>query len=111
VAERLDGLRGPMNVQIFCDGEDVNVIEINLRFGGGYPLAHHAGARFAQWLVDETIGGKSIRSEGWTEGLVMLRYDAEVIVEGLNGSVPMSAEPVMLRYDAEGPERLDADAG
>jgi carbamoyl-phosphate synthase large subunit len=82
VAERLDGLRGPMNVQIFCDGEDVNVIEINPRFGGGYPLAHHAGARFAQWLVDETIGGKSIRSEGWTEGLVMLRYDAEVIIEG-----------------------------
>jgi carbamoyl-phosphate synthase large subunit len=84
VAERLDGLRGPMNVQIFCEGEDVNVIEINPRFGGGYPLAHHAGARFAQWLVDETIGGRSVRSEGWTEGLVMLRYDAEVIVDGLD---------------------------
>jgi carbamoyl-phosphate synthase large subunit len=84
VAERLDGLRGPMNVQIFCDGEDVNVIEINPRFGGGYPLAHHAGAHFAQWLVDETIGGRSVRSDGWTEGLVMLRYDAEVIVDGLD---------------------------
>jgi carbamoyl-phosphate synthase large subunit len=86
VAERLAelGLRGPMNVQVFCDGEDVNVIEMNPRFGGGYPLAHHAGAHFTQWLVDETIGGKSVRSEGWTEGLVMLRYDAEVIVDGLD---------------------------
>jgi hypothetical protein len=25
-----------------------------------------------------------VRSDGWTDGLVMLRYDAEVIVDGLD---------------------------
>lgn len=83
VAERLEGLTGPLNVQMFCTGDSVAVIEINPRFGGGYPLSHHAGAHFTRWLVDETIGGVPVRSDGWTAGRVMLRYDAEVIVDGL----------------------------
>lgn len=83
VAERLDGLRGPLNVQMFCAGDTAAVIEVNPRFGGGYPLSHHAGAHFARWLVDETIGGRAPSSTGWTAGLAMLRYDGEVIVDGL----------------------------
>jgi carbamoyl-phosphate synthase large subunit len=83
VAERLDGLRGPLNVQMFCTGDSAQVIEINPRFGGGYPLSHHAGARFAEWLVDEAIGGSDVASDGWRAGVAMLRYDAEVIVDGL----------------------------
>lgn len=84
VAERLDGLRGPLNVQMFCAGDTVAVIEINPRFGGGYPLSHHAGATFARWLVDETIGGMSVHTDGWAAGRTMLRFDGEVIVDGLD---------------------------
>ena len=32
------------------------VFEINARFGGGYPLAHYAGAEYARWLLEEVVG-------------------------------------------------------
>lgn len=54
------------------------VIEINARFGGGYPLAHKAGARFSKWLLEETMGMPSSANNEWEEDVVMLRYDAAV---------------------------------
>jgi carbamoyl-phosphate synthase large subunit len=49
--------------------------ELNARFGGGYPLADNAGARFAQWLVEDALGLPSSASNEWTANRVMLRYD------------------------------------
>ena len=54
------------------------VIEINARFGGGYPLAHHAGARFADWLMAELAGRPSGADDNWRDGVTMLRYDDAV---------------------------------
>lgn len=56
------------------------VFEINGRFGGGYPVAHRAGARFATWLLQEVAGVECTANENWEEGLCMLRYDAAVFV-------------------------------
>jgi carbamoyl-phosphate synthase large subunit len=83
IAERLPGGYGTLNVQIFADDErdTLQVIEINTRFGGGYPLSHEAGAKFANWLVQETTGADvSSAFDDWRSGLVMLRYDAAVFV-------------------------------
>ncbi len=83
ISERLPGAYGPLNVQCFVseDGE-VKVIEINARFGGGYPLAHKAGARFTSWLLDDLCGHVVSGCDDWTDDLAMLRYDEAVYVSG-----------------------------
>ena len=57
------------------------VFEINGRFGGGYPLAHQAGASFAKWLL-EMVAGRTVSATGdWRENVLMLRYDAAIFRE------------------------------
>jgi carbamoyl-phosphate synthase large subunit len=82
VAEALPGMRGAMNMQCFVsDKGDIRIIELNARFGGGYPLAHNAGAQFTTWLLQEVQGQHpSPPMDDWTDGLLMLRYDQEVFV-------------------------------
>ncbi|WBU56491.1 ATP-grasp domain-containing protein [Paracoccus sediminicola] len=75
----LPSARGVLCFQVIDDADrGPQVIEINARFGGGYPLAHHAGARFADWLVQELGGKASDANDAWREGVTMLRYDDAV---------------------------------
>lgn len=51
-------LIGPMDVDLFRTREGaVQVIELNLRFGGGYPVSHLAGADFPGMIVEILRGG------------------------------------------------------
>ena len=60
---------------------DVVGIEMNPRFGGGYPLSYHAGANFPLMLMREYLKGESLNySDNWHDNKLMLRYDAEVIM-------------------------------
>ncbi len=79
IAGLLTGARGPLCFQAIVrpDGT-LCVFEINARFGGGYPLAHQAGATFSQWLLEEVAGLPSTASNQWQEGVLMLRYDSAV---------------------------------
>lgn len=79
----LPGARGALCFQsiISPSGEGI-VFEINARFGGGYPLAQRAGAKFSRWLLEETAGLPCSAHDSWQEGLTMLRYDAAVFVQG-----------------------------
>nr|WP_240511147.1 ATP-grasp domain-containing protein [Novosphingobium panipatense] len=54
------------------------VFEINARFGGGYPLADHAGGRFAESLLARVAGLSECASDHWREGVTMVRYDNAV---------------------------------
>ncbi len=83
VAELLPGARGVMNIQMFYEPEsdEVSIIEINPRFGGGYPLTHQAGAPMARWVIEDALGlPLSGIDQPWTDGMVMLRYDEAVFV-------------------------------
>jgi carbamoyl-phosphate synthase large subunit len=81
VAEALPGAYGVLNVQVFVDGDGaMRVIEINARYGGGFPLADEAGARFTRWSLEEVLGLPSTVTDDWREGRVMLRYDDAVFV-------------------------------
>lgn len=81
LANALPGPRGAMCFQAIIDADGVaKVFEINARFGGGYPLAHRAGATFARWLLEEALGLDSSATEDWLPGVRMLRYDAAIFV-------------------------------
>ncbi len=81
IARALPGLRGVACFQVIDDpGHGPKVIEINARFGGGYPLADHAGAQFAQWLLEEVSGHPLSAHDNWRDGVSMMRYDCAVYV-------------------------------
>ena len=73
----LSGAVGPLCFQAITPESGPPVVfEINARFGGGYPLAHQAGATFTRWLLEEIAGLPSSAHDQWEDGLTMLRYDA-----------------------------------
>lgn len=77
IAQAIPGARGALCFQAIGDPtQGLRIIELNARFGGGYPLADHAGARFAQWLLEEVSGLPVSANDDWRDGVLMLRYDA-----------------------------------
>lgn len=73
----LPGVRGVFCFQAMMTDRGPVVFEINARFGGGYPLAHHAGGNFARWLLEETHGLERTAANRWRSGTLALRYDVE----------------------------------
>jgi carbamoyl-phosphate synthase large subunit len=85
---KVQGAVGCLTLQLFYaeDAESIVGIEINARFGGGYPLSYFAGGNYPGWLIQEYFEDKTIPYfEGWEDELLMLRYDKEVLVHGNKG--------------------------
>lgn len=79
----LKGARGCITLQLFMNRKNGHVtgIEINPRFGGGYPLSYAAGAHFPDFLIREYYEKKDVLFyNNWEANLLMLRYDNEVLV-------------------------------
>ncbi len=79
----IKGAIGCLTIQVFFNDKTQRVIgiEINPRFGGGYPLSYLAGANFPKWIIEEYLLNKEISySNNWETNLLMLRYDDEVLV-------------------------------
>ena len=79
----LEGARGCITAQFFCNEEtgEFYGVEINPRFGGGFPLTYAAGGNYPGWLMREYLGDGEIPfSDDWENNLIMLRYDAKVLV-------------------------------
>ena len=95
VAETLK-IVGPANVQCFRepDGE-LQVTDVNPRFGGGFPLPTAAGSRYPELALALALGeALEPRFGEFREGVVMTRFFSEVILEESDGAL----EPV--RSDA-----------
>ena len=74
---------GCLTLQVFKSKTTVQIygIEINPRFGGGFPLSNAAGARYPEFLLREVFLNEDLSyTDDWEDQLVMLRYDAEVLV-------------------------------
>jgi len=79
IVRALPAARGALCFQAILDRErGARIIEINARFGGGYPLADRAGGTFARWLLEEAAGLPLTAHDDWREDVIMLRYDAAV---------------------------------
>ena len=65
---------------------DFTAIEINPRFGGGYPLSYRANANYPAMIVREyLLGEEPVFFNDWKAGMLMLRYDDEIIVDDYKG--------------------------
>jgi carbamoyl-phosphate synthase large subunit len=85
---RISGARGCLTFQFFRNRDTgaLYLIELNARFGGGFPLSYAAGANYPCWLYEEWITGKDIDDfDQWENGLTMLRYDDAVFVSAKTG--------------------------
>lgn len=78
----IDGAFGCLTIQVFVNEETNQYIglEINPRFGGGYPLSYAAGANYPNWLIKEYLLEQKIPFfDSWQNNLLMLRYDAKIL--------------------------------
>lgn len=83
----INGAVGRLTAQFFLhktDNEKIYAIEINPRFGGGYPLTYLSGANFSRWIIEEYLVDKTIddKFDTWESDLLMIRYDDEILVHG-----------------------------
>ena len=86
----ISGAQGVLALQIFVDPSRTQFLclEINPRFGGGYPMSHFAGVDFPGLLIKEHLCGLTPRyEEDWKSNLVLLRHDAMVLANVPNPSV------------------------
>ena len=77
IVSTLQGTRGPINIQVFYKKEagKPEVVEINPRLGGGFPLADKAGGSFIESLALLYLDGRELTPfSQWTGGLRMMRY-------------------------------------
>ncbi len=86
----IDGAVGCITAQFFLHNNDeskIYAIEINPRFGGGYPLSYLAGANFPKWIIEEYLLENDIEDKfnSWESDLLMIRYDDEILVHGYKG--------------------------
>ena len=72
------GARGPITLQAFLTERGPVLIEVNPRFGGGFPLAYAAGGHYPDWLL-ALLHGEAVepRLGSYTVGLYMTRYNVE----------------------------------
>jgi len=77
------GFVGCITLQVFKrkDSDDVFGIEINPRFGGGYPLSYLANANYPGMIIREYLFKEEVPFfSDWIDDLLMLRYDDEIII-------------------------------
>lgn len=84
LTERLGAGPGVVTLQLFLTKKnEIKFIEVNPRFGGGAPLSIKAGADFPRWILQELVGRRPrIGFDVFQDDLMMLRYDAEVWLDG-----------------------------
>lgn len=72
------GGRGPITLQFFDTGPGPVLIEVNPRFGGGYPLTNAAGGTYPAWLM-AMAAGEDVppRLGDYQAGLYMTRHMVE----------------------------------
>lgn len=95
------GTQGIVDVDVMLTSDGVPyVIDINPRFGGGYPFSHLAGANVPHFLVAEVLG--LVPEPGWnayTHGYVASKHEGIIgseIERVIESQTPSHQEPALL---------------
>jgi len=94
VAEAV-GVRGPANIQCFREPDGaLPVTDVNLRYGGGFPLPLAAGSRYPELSLALARGERPEPRLGeFREGVLMTRFFSDLcLVEGADGELVPFAE-------------------
>lgn len=76
------GAIGPQTLQFFMTPGEPTLLEVNPRFGGGFPLAHAAGASYPEWIL-AMVSGQRLESKlgKYARDLFMTRTLTETFTE------------------------------
>ncbi|WP_100406294.1 ATP-grasp domain-containing protein [Bacillus solitudinis] len=76
------GHAGYMNTDVYYDGTNYYVIDINPRFGGGYAFSHAAGADIPAAIIALTMG-KEVHDEWLIQdsGIELARHDTVIRID------------------------------
>ena len=80
---RVEGCVGCICVQLFYNQNsgDIVGIEINPRFGGGYPLTYMCGGNYPEMLIKEYFLKEEVKYfDSWKDNMLMLRFDDAIYV-------------------------------
>jgi len=80
----IEGARGPLTLQIFSNKEENKffAIELNARFGGGYPMSYASGANYPKMIIKEYILKENINfEEKWESNKLFLRHDKTINID------------------------------
>jgi carbamoyl-phosphate synthase large subunit len=89
------GVRGPANVQCFREpGGSLPVTDVNLRFGGGFPVPLAAGSRYPELALELARGERPEPMLGeFRAGVVMTRFFSHLwLTTGADGTLEPFAE-------------------
>ena len=81
--EYIKGCMGCICMQVFYHprSEEIIGIEINPRFGGGYPLSYMSGGNYPELLIREYFLKEKVDYfDNWRDGMLMLRFDDAIYV-------------------------------
>ena len=80
----IEGAIGSLTLQVFSRKSnplDIIGIEINPRFGGGYPFSLNAGANFPEYIIREYILNEQIEYfDKWKNNCLNIRYENEITI-------------------------------
>ena len=72
---------GPLDMDIIEKDGRYHIIDINCRFGGGYPLAYECGENYPLYIANNVQGIKNIARIGqYPEGVKMMKHDDVTII-------------------------------
>jgi carbamoyl-phosphate synthase large subunit len=84
VTELMSGVIGCVTLQCFKQKNgELKFIEINPRFGGGFPLTAAAGANYPLWIL-QMLGDQPVQGDmqaQWQDNFAMLRFDQGLFVK------------------------------
>ncbi len=70
------GFRGQIDIDLFEEGGEYFISEVNPRFGGGYPHAYECGVDHMKLIVNNLSGKSNEENIGdYEEGLYMMKYN------------------------------------
>lgn len=70
------GFRGMIDIDLFKDGDDWYLSEVNPRFGGGYPHAYMCGVNMPRYVINNLEGIENPVNIGdYEEGIYMMKYN------------------------------------
>ena len=80
----IKGAIGCLTLQLFSNKKtpkDIYGIEINPRFGGGYPFSLNAGANYPEFIIREYILEEKINFyDNWRNNCLNIRYEKEIVI-------------------------------